>query len=760
MNSTSNAPSGRAVPALLIAVTAALAVAGFLASAHPVEAAKSGGSAPAVFPFVEISPDDLSQNETQGVVAVIRNVNAAYEASTTPKQLQIGDVLTIDLGATCVSTIQAATVTTSLPGTFSLASTPPYGGNSVQLTYQGPVAPFGMTDHVTVKLTVITRAMPSGNCALPLGDPGHPGSIGCAPSLACSSSAGTFSPALTHASLALGCETDVHGLNGATGAAGAAGAVGVVGATGATGATGPTGAVGAVGAAGAAGAAGSAGAVGVAGSTGAQGATGAAGATGPPGAVGPAGAVGATGATGAAGALGARGAFGTNGSVGGQGATGAVGANGATGTTGATGPTGGAGAMGETGPAGGVGSTGATGPTGPTGATGIVGATGAPGAVGAAGSAGATGPTGPRGAGGASGPTGPAGLTGMTGATGPTGANPTPGYSVTQIALADDPVAIAIGADTLPVIAYADMFNELTVAHCSNPACTTWTSVSVGLPAAMAAAIAIGADGFPLIAVRSFGPATWIVHCEDATCSTSTMRELAAPSGDVAIAVGRDGLGVVAVASSNLWVEHCDDLECSTSTSTTSGTASELDMTIGSDGLPLIAAVTGTTLRAVHCTTPGCTSSTGATIDAGATQAEGPALTVAADGKVLVAYRTDTGRQVRVAHCNDVACSAVTTTLVETLASAPEVRSQDVTSGADGLAAVVYAGDGNAPRLARCKNATCTTSNITTIDPPHGAPWFAIATGVDGLPVVAYSNTFLYVLHCSNRFCVPWARPR
>ena len=66
--------------------------------------------------------------------------------------------------------------------------------------------------------------------------------------------------------------------------------------------------------------------------------------------------------------------------------------------------------------------------------------------------------------------------------------------------------------------------------------------------------------------------------------------------------------------------------------------------------------------------------------------------------------------------------------------------------------------------MAHCGNAACSAATITTVDSGGDVGVYASVTiGADGLPVISYqdlTNGDLKVAHCSNRFCVPYHRPR
>jgi hypothetical protein len=158
-------------------------------------------------------------------------------------------------------------------------------------------------------------------------------------------------------------------------------------------------------------------------------------------------------------------------------------------------------------------------------------------------------------------------------------------------------------------------------------------------------------------------------------------------------------------------VAHCSDAACFARTSSSVDGGGEIaSIAIGSDGFGLMAFGSGSILRVNHCADVPCTSVVGRVLD---DQLSGTgSMTIGADGLGLIAYATLAGR-VRVAHCSDVPCTAAILSDLETAAWPPA----SATIGADELPLIVMKSG------------------------PHPA---------DGQLVV----------HCSNAFCTPYARPR
>ena len=147
--------------------------------------------------------------------------------------------------------------------------------------------------------------------------------------------------------------------------------------------------------------------------------------------------------------------------------------------------------------------------------------------------------------------------------------------------------------------------------------------------------------------------------------------------------------------------------------------------------------------------------------DVGATSS----VTVGADGLGLISYYDYTNGDLKVAHCGNAACTSGNT--ITTLDSDGDVGAYtSVTVGADGLGLISYQDSGNEDlKVAHCSDTACSAATITTLDGTGtdvGSDT-SVTVGGDGLGLISYwdaTNRDLKVAHCSNRFCVPYHRPR
>ena len=88
-----------------------------------------------------------------------------------------------------------------------------------------------------------------------------------------------------------------------------------------------------------------------------------------------------------------------------------------------------------------------------------------------------------------------------------------------------------------------------------------------------------------------------------------------------------------------------------------------------------------------------------------------------------------------------------------------------ITVGADGLPIVSYYDATNWDlKVAHCNNAACSSASLATLDSAGiVGEYTSITVGADGLPVIGYydyTNRDLKAAHCSNTFCTPFVRRR
>jgi hypothetical protein len=291
--------------------------------------------------------------------------------------------------------------------------------------------------------------------------------------------------------------------------------------------------------------------------------------------------------------------------------------------------------------------------------------------------------------------------------------------------------------------------------------------------------ITIGQDGLGLISYYDYTNGDLMVaHCNDVACTGVTVSTVDDGGGDdvgrhTSVTIGSDGLGLISYydyTNENLKVAHCNDVAC------TSAMVSTLDdgggggndvgqytsVTIGSDGLGLISYYDDTNggLKVAHCDNVACTGSTGGTLDNGGGNDVGSftSVTIGADGLGLIGYFDATNGALKVAHCDYVTCWMATLTTVDSSIGYSGSYTS-VTIGADGLGLISYYGLTIGLKVAHCNNAACTSSAVRTLD-TGGSDEVGISTsvtiGADGLGLISYydqTNENLKVAHCNDVGC-------
>ncbi len=188
--------------------------------------------------------------------------------------------------------------------------------------------------------------------------------------------------------------------------------------------------------------------------------------------------------------------------------------------------------------------------------------------------------------------------------------------------------SIAVAADGLPVISYRDAtVGSLNLARCTSPACNSGAAITVVVPAGNVAAgrgdLALGADGLPVISyerTESQNSEVRVFKCGNAACNggnTNNLVYFAFGLGGAAssIAIGADGLPIVAHWAPGLRVTKCGDPGCGSGS-----VSSALDgfqpaslgfypsIAIGPDSLPVVShhdSLNGT-LRVSKCGNVAC----------------------------------------------------------------------------------------------------------------------------------------------------------
>jgi hypothetical protein len=265
-----------------------------------------------------------------------------------------------------------------------------------------------------------------------------------------------------------------------------------------------------------------------------------------------------------------------------------------------------------------------------------------------------------------------------------------------------------------------------------------------------------------------------VAHCANVACTSAATATIVS-SGTVAddytsVTVGVDGLGLVSyVDGGNLRVAHCANVACSSagSNAIAATAVAYSSIAVGADGLPLVSYLDngGVDLMVAHCADLACSSSTATILDGTGNVGFYTSLTIGSDGLGLVSYRDASASSLKVAHCVNLACSGAEISTVD--ASGIEGEYSAITLGVDGLGVMSYydgIGADKDLKVAHCGNVACSSSTYVTVDSAGDVGWStSITIGSDGLPFISYrdvTNDSVKGLHCPNVFCVGYFRRR
>jgi predicted regulator of Ras-like GTPase activity (Roadblock/LC7/MglB family) len=285
----------------------------------------------------------------------------------------------------------------------------------------------------------------------------------------------------------------------------------------------------------------------------------------------------------------------------------------------------------------------------------------------------------------------------------------------------------------------------------------------------------IGVDGMPWLAyngVTSGGAK--LAHCFSPDCSTAgtgllwTIDSLS--TRGTSIAIGADGSPMVvsydhvASGSDLLNFARCNNAQCNVRggqliDNTSIDVGAFPSLTEGRDGLPIISYhdTTKGDLKVAHCSNAMCGAITRTALDTAGDVGWFTSITIGTDGLPIISYYDVTNGNLKVAHCSNVACTASTKTTIDSSGDVGWYTSIGI--GSDGLAAIAYYDAiGKNLKMAHCSNAACTSATRSVVDgSAHDAGYSAaLIIGPDGLPWISYedgTSQNAMLAHCTTATC-------
>jgi hypothetical protein len=251
-------------------------------------------------------------------------------------------------------------------------------------------------------------------------------------------------------------------------------------------------------------------------------------------------------------------------------------------------------------------------------------------------------------------------------------------------------ISMAIGADNNPVVAYRSgaTFPDfvLKVLKCDDPACsgggeviTTVDGTAAGLGRYVS--LAMGTDGNPVIAYDGWADQSIrIVKCNDPGCiggdETMSVLNTIGFSTAPSIAIGSDTFPVISFGGdpgTTLYVAKCNDIACAGADELVSAVDSagfNSAITISTDTFPVIAYDNSSQgLTIAKCNDIACTggNETISLVDDNGDFTDFHSIAIGADDNPVVSYISGTTdySDLRVAKCNDTACSGADETITE-----------------------------------------------------------------------------------------------
>ncbi len=350
--------------------------------------------------------------------------------------------------------------------------------------------------------------------------------------------------------------------------------------------------------------------------------------------------------------------------------------------------------------------------------------------------------------------------------------------------------SLALAPDGNPMMAFIRN-GELLYAKCGDKSCSSAGGVTIqslttavsGTPSLTTyTSIISGSDGFPMIGYihQLSGRNMHVYDCTNAACTTGTVRIIDANNNSgyyPDIALSNDGNPLV-----TYWHSGNNDLaivKCTLSTCATGGTQAFANgangnsfypnIVIRSNGLPLFIynSDTDQDLAAVRCNDNTCSQPSIDTLNFLTDQNRAISFVAAIMGNQnlpIVSYYDEVDQDLRFLRCSNANCSSLVTPV--TIDSDGDTGTfSAMARGNDGFPVITYmkvnSGQTNNPvdadlKVAKCRNAGCTSVVTTTIDSGNVGMFSNIVVPSDGKPFITYydqGNKWLKAYKCGNSSC-------
>jgi hypothetical protein len=135
-------------------------------------------------------------------------------------------------------------------------------------------------------------------------------------------------------------------------------------------------------------------------------------------------------------------------------------------------------------------------------------------------------------------------------------------------------------------------------------------------------------------------------------------------------------------------------------------------------------------------------------------------ITIGTDGMGLIGYYDGTNGDVKVAHCNNIACTDFSTSLIDDSGGWSVGYGLSIAIAGDGLGVIsYYDGDRGYLKLAHCNDVACGSANVQTIYTGLGgvtAPGTSITINTSGYPLISFRSataSAFMIVRCGNYTC-------
>jgi hypothetical protein len=199
-------------------------------------------------------------------------------------------------------------------------------------------------------------------------------------------------------------------------------------------------------------------------------------------------------------------------------------------------------------------------------------------------------------------------------------------------------------------------------------------------------------------------------------------------------------------------------VDATTTTIDTSGPMSWPSIKVGADGLALVAYYLEglADLKVAHCDNPACTNATVTTLDSMGDVGREASLAIGTDGLGLIAYRNYSDQNLKVAHCSDAACTSATISTLDDGSFSGMGGAVSIVIGSDGLGLITYFGYSGGLKVAHCNDLVCTSASFGSVAAASYANGVDAIVGADGKALLVFmdmSANRTYAVHCNDLAC-------